>query len=1122
MSSDSDKLTAFCQLGQGDYLQQLRRVERHFQYSAAFTLTCWACLVLSVYSAIPEEEMVHVDSTERFAATFAFGFLLLSMAGRFFTDLFLDDRKPWYFSGILIGSIMVQSVALMTNGIVAFGFQVPVKNDPIFGNRVHIIRWCEWTPLAFYMTFVTVGVDAPKQSENSKAVGDGLRRAYMLGASQGLSTLCALLFPFAEGTLTWSILMTVSFLLFSALFPHLYFKWDKFRQMEPGVSAHRIELYDRAKISYHLMFTCTVCWSLLVVLYFVTGFGYRFASSDSIFKSQAVTMVWQAIMDVVLKNLYLNLLVQAHHKVFNDKERSDRRLRELRRLMSAVWESSTDVICLSVRGTSGSIRTMVSSAYVRMYHEKEWNEYANSRVLLFDIDLETVKARAYEDVKAMTVQYVEFSSLTELHFEPNEDNAHGTVSNKDIDEASLSTIGTLIARSWNADQGNTSLSHQLLKTKSNGRFLTPCEANVCRLEDDAILVIVRDISERSQRFEAEKKMVLETTAREKDAEANRFTRHEVKNGLLAAIGLCESLKDSSKQEDRLPDKEERVGEDTAKFRMAEPAMGTGTLAGKPEVSRYTVELDRKLKDILDTVLSEAMARDVIHGAYEPKLERVDIMETLGIPNNSSMDNDRFPLLCDPSPLPALHFDPQLLKYIHRNAVSNACKYGQKGGIVTTMVYYDSKNEMLKLDVINLPGEGHAELVQLGEEKANIAVFSPGTRLHGSIHASTKGASHSSGDGAWIMRKCADTLKGQVAIHFEPSRTSFSLSCPAICFDKVIMTRAVDPETFQLPPNTWGVAIDDSKIQRKLLGRYFTYAGIEKARQIILGTSNDIEGFVDFMVDLVGRSPSSYFLLIVDENLDIIEHSSTKATVSGSKCIERIRHRLTPDQEQRILALVRSANDSSPDIAVYNSRAHGFICKAPIRKGGVLETILPFWEKRFLNVRLSHEASTASVLENTAEAEPCDSELATLVVKELRGNLDAIDELCSVDEDSLLMERWPQIWEKLHCLKGDLLSSLNTPAIRMAVSEINSMRGTTLPRSFLMHWQTLRSHISANLQQSSLSLSDKRRQSLPPSTDEPNSKKQKTSAPNIARSKSIGPVGVQDETCLQPAKKQRSK
>jgi phage terminase small subunit len=54
-------------------------------------------------------------------------------------------------------------------------------------------------------------------------------------------------------------------------------------------------------------------------------------------------------------------------------------------------------------------------------------------------------------------------------------------------------------------------------------------------------VVVRDVTERYRRFEAERRSA-ESLARQQDAQAiNRFTRHEVKNGLLAGIELCDSL-----------------------------------------------------------------------------------------------------------------------------------------------------------------------------------------------------------------------------------------------------------------------------------------------------------------------------------------------------------------------------------------------------------------------------------------------------------------------------------------------------------------------------------------------------------------------------------------------------
>ena len=41
-----------------------------------------------------------------------------------------------------------------------------------------------------------------------------------------------------------------------------------------------------------------------------------------------------------------------------------------------------------------------------------------------------------------------------------------------------------------------------------------------------------------------------------------------------------------------------------------------------------------------------------------------------------------------------------------------------------------------------------------------------------------------------------------------------------------------------------------------------------------------------------------------------------------------RERLDPSEERRLLALVRSANDSPDDVAMYMERAHGFLPKCP--------------------------------------------------------------------------------------------------------------------------------------------------------------------------------------------------
>ena len=48
----------------------------------------------------------------------------------------------------------------------------------------------------------------------------------------------------------------------------------------------------------------------------------------------------------------------------------------------------------------------------------------------------------------------------------------------------------------------------------------------------------------------------------------------------------------------------------------------------------------------------------------------------------------------------------------------------------------------------------------------------------------------------------------------------------------------DYSHFRIPKNTYAIAIDDSKIQRKLLGKFFDFAGISSDQQTIVGDGYD--------------------------------------------------------------------------------------------------------------------------------------------------------------------------------------------------------------------------------------------------------------------------------------------
>jgi len=230
----------------------------------------------------------------------------------------------------------------------------------------------------------------------------------------------------------------------------------------------------------------------------------------------------------------------------------------------------------------------------------------------------------------------------------------------------------------------------------------------------------------------------------------------------------------------------------------------------------------------------------------------------------------------------------------------------------------------------------------------------------------------------------------------------------------------------------------------------------------------------FLLVYQDEHPDDYFLLIVDENLDVDE---SHITISGSQMVSKIRARLLPDQERRILALIRSANDSANDVAIYNSRAHGYLPKAPIKQGpGVLGQIAPPWLDRFYTpidrctagkgeagegsttnsktLALSKSASFGSL-------ELKEDEIVTLTVNELVKDIDAIN-LFIDKKRSYLAEFWPLIYEKLHALQGDLQTINNDERLSGAISTLRAMRGQTLPEGFVQEWDILRTLIASIL------------------------------------------------------------
>merc|ERR1719491_1064517 len=79
-------------------------------------------------------------------------------------------------------------------------------------------------------------------------------------------------------------------------------------------------------------------------------------------------------------------------------------------------------------------------------------------------------------------------------------------------------------------------------------------------------------------------------------------------------------------------------------------------------------------------------------------------------------------------------------------------------------------------------------------------------------------------------------------------------------------------SFRIPPKkTFCIAIDDSKIQRKLLRRFFEYMSVPAEHITIIGeNAKEIKDFESFAISYMHTHKDDYVLMNVDENLDVLD------------------------------------------------------------------------------------------------------------------------------------------------------------------------------------------------------------------------------------------------------------
>eukprot|EP00967_Tisochrysis_lutea_P097289 scaffold142836_cov32-Tisochrysis_lutea.AAC.4 len=322
---------------------------------------------------------------------------------------------------------------------------------------------------------------------------------------------------------------------------------------------------------------------------------------------------------------------------------------------------------------------------------------------------------------------------------------------------------------------------------------------------------------------------------------------------------------------------------------------------------------------------------------------------------------------------------------------------------------------MTIRVINEPGPRHAELVRLSEEGAhrvNDRVFAKGTRLHSTsdrIDYANATARVSKGDGGWIMKKCADCMQGEASIRFEPTRTVFELTCPAPTrLDESFL------DDVDLSEDVYAIGVDDCEFQRMVLQEMFKQLGLPDERIIMYGQNDDeIKQIGEELIRLFERIPStSHVLLVIDENPDLAWPNTE--TISGSYAAMMARSKLPIDAQARLLALVRSSNDSESDVKLYSERTHGFLCKAPAEPDRV--AILRMWVRRFGFRRVTIKSNVGNNLLESEEHSRASTDERNAVVAAAE-----LGRLVRLLDHSMDDMPWSELWKWLHRIKGIVCS-----------------------------------------------------------------------------------------------------
>jgi hypothetical protein len=229
--------------------------------------------------------------------------------------------------------------------------------------------------------------------------------------------------------------------------------------------------------------------------------------------------------------------------VFDADGRTQRQLEELRRLTSILWDSVSDCHFGAPRGQDDDHIQSFLPNHGGGGLPAPVGQPPSSVLIIESIgnnETDATPSAAYFTDSAHAAPDTATDGLYTL----SDSNIDNRV-NLPLDSHLAKEAWGIFSVAWESRSDSTNtrplIAHPMHQV--DGEDLS-CELKVSASMDNARIVVVRDVTERYRRFEAERRN-MESLARQQDAQAiNRFTRHEVKNGLLVGIELCDSLMNS--------------------------------------------------------------------------------------------------------------------------------------------------------------------------------------------------------------------------------------------------------------------------------------------------------------------------------------------------------------------------------------------------------------------------------------------------------------------------------------------------------------------------------------------------------------------------------------------------